>query len=89
MRNFGRMMAVFVLAFAASRALAGPDCGDSAAGFEEWLPDMKQEAITVGVAPVVVDEALDGVTYDADVIAHDVKRFRGERTAAHACDVGL
>ena len=71
MRNLERLMAAAILALFASPALAGPDCGDSAAGFEEWLPDMKQEAVLAGVAPVVVDQVLDSVAYDPDVIAHD------------------
>jgi lytic murein transglycosylase len=71
MRDFERIFAAVVLGLVASPALAGPDCGESAAGFEQWLPDMKQEALMAGVAPVVVDQVLDAVTYDPDVIAHD------------------
>jgi len=63
MRNIERLIAAVAFALGASPALAGPDCGDSAAGFEEWLPDMKNEAVMAGVAPVVVNNVLDGVAY--------------------------
>jgi lytic murein transglycosylase len=70
MRIVGCVLLAF-LALAATPALAGPDCGDNAAGFEQWLPDMKQEAMAAGISPGVVEQALDGVAYDSDVIAHD------------------
>jgi len=83
MAGIKTLMVAAVIALFASPALAGPDCGDSAAGFEEWLPDMKQEAILAGVAPDVVEQALDGVAYDADVIAHDRRQggFNGSVAA--------
>jgi len=64
----------------ATNAFAGPDCGDSAAGFGQWLPDMEREAIAAGLSPNVVDAALSQVAYDADVIAHDRRQgsFQGD-----------
>src|ERR1700722_7604324 len=47
------------------------DCGDSAAGFNEWLTSFKDVAIRDGISPQVVDSALNGVTFDASVAAHD------------------
>src|SRR5579863_9636931 len=47
------------------------DCGDSAAGFGEWLTSFKEVAIRNGISQQVVDSALNGVTFDSSVAAHD------------------
>ena len=47
-----------LMALAAAPAFAGPDCGYNAAGFEQWLPDMKREAMGGGNAPGMVEQAL-------------------------------
>ena len=71
--------AIATLAFGAS-AFAGPQCGDTAAGFDQWLPDMQREAIAAGVARNVAAETLANVAYDPDVIAHDRRQgsFHGD-----------
>jgi membrane-bound lytic murein transglycosylase B len=60
--------AASILSAASARAA---ECGDSAEGFSDWLKSFKQVAISDGVSPEVVDAALNGVTYDASVKAHD------------------
>lgn len=65
-----------LLAFSACAAFAGPDCGETAAGFSGWLQDFKQEAIETGIAPHTIDIALANVAYDPSVISHD--RHQGE-----------
>jgi len=61
-------------------AFAGPECGDTAAGFSEWLPDMEREAMAATVAPNIVQETLGNASYDPDVIAHDRRQgsFHGD-----------
>jgi len=81
LRHFGFVAAACAFLLAGSApALAGPDCGESAAGFDQWLPDMKQEAIEAGIAPNVVESALGDVAYDPDVVAHDRRQssFKGD-----------
>jgi len=52
-------------------AYAAPECGDTGAGFSEWLSAFKNEAINAGISPDTVSLALDNVAYDETVIAHD------------------
>jgi len=64
------------LAIAAAAALGAADaraadCGDSAAGFDEWLQSFKQVAIRNGISQQVVESALSGVKFDPSVAAHD------------------
>ena len=47
------------------------DCGDSAAGFNEWLTSFKQVAVGNGISQQVVDASLNGVAFDPSVAAHD------------------
>ena len=62
------VVALFVFGAGSARAA---DCDDSAEGFNEWLNSFKQVAMSNGVSREVVDAALNGVTYDASVKAHD------------------
>jgi lytic murein transglycosylase len=71
MRIMSFVLAAALAALAAGKAFAGPDCGDNAAGFEQWLPSMKREAMAAGISPGIVEEAFANVAYDPDVIAHD------------------
>jgi len=56
-------------------AAAGPaqaaSCGNDASGFPEWLADYKQQAVASGISPSVASAALDGVTYNQQVIRLD------------------
>src|SRR3984885_6472734 len=58
------------------------DCGDSAAGFNDWLPSFKQVAINNGISQQVVDSALNGVVFDPSVAAHDRGQNFGSNFAA-------
>src|SRR3984957_18643118 len=58
------------------------DCGDSAAGFNEWLTSFKEVAIRNGVSQQVVDSALSGVQFDSSVAAHDRGQNFGSNFAA-------
>ena len=55
--------------------LAGPaaaaTCGNDASGFKAWLEEYKQEAVGLGISTNVVESALNGVTYDPQVIKLD------------------
>jgi lytic murein transglycosylase len=65
---------VFLIVAAAAAGVVSAraaDCGDSAAGFNEWLTSFKEVAIRNGISPQVVDSALNGVQFDASVAAHD------------------
>ncbi|WEK49960.1 MAG: lytic murein transglycosylase [Candidatus Kaistia colombiensis] len=46
-------------------------CGKDPAQFGAWLKDFKAEAVASGISRSVVDQALDGVTYDPRVIKLD------------------
>jgi lytic murein transglycosylase len=71
MRFLKIAIAAGLVTLAATPVLAGPDCGESGIGFNEWLPDMEQEAIASGIPAGIVQEALSSATYDPDVVAHD------------------
>jgi lytic murein transglycosylase len=60
------------------------DCGDSAAGFNEWLTSFKEVAVRNGVSQQVVDSTLNGVTFDPSVAAHDRGQNFGTNSAAFA-----
>ncbi|MGC2786516.1 MAG: lytic murein transglycosylase [Roseiarcus sp.] len=79
--------AMVLIAAAAAIGVASAraaDCGDSADGFNEWLASFKQVAVRNGVSPQVVDSALNGVTFDASVEAHDRGQNFGTNSAAFA-----
>lgn len=44
---------------------------ESPAGFDKWLQSFEQEARGQGIAPQTISVALDGMSYDPSVIAHD------------------
>ncbi|HUG61791.1 MAG TPA: lytic murein transglycosylase [Methylomirabilota bacterium] len=55
----------------AGSTAASAACQASGAGFDAWLAGFKQQAVTAGVAPAVVEAGLSGVTYDASVVKKD------------------
>jgi lytic murein transglycosylase len=70
----GRLRILSILAglLVASQAHA-LTCRDPA-GFDKWLGDVRQEAITQGISPAAVDAGLAGVTFDPGIL----KRDRGQ-----------
>ena len=68
--SLARAGLVAALLFGAAPAFA-QTCGNDAAGFPAWLDGFKQEAAAQGVAPRVIAESLDSVTYDRNTIQHD------------------
>ncbi|MDQ0510396.1 lytic murein transglycosylase [Ancylobacter amanitiformis] len=59
-------------AVAAGPALAqSQPCGNSGAGFNEWLEGFKRQAVAQGVSARTVATALNGITYDANVVGTD------------------
>ena len=80
MRYCGFLAAAIISLSVTGAAHAGPDCGESAAGFDQWLPDMKQQAVQAGVSQDVVATALGQASYDPDVISHDRRQgsFHGD-----------
>ncbi|HEY1780594.1 MAG TPA: lytic murein transglycosylase [Roseiarcus sp.] len=78
-RAFFFIAAVAALGVASARAA---DCGDSAAGFAEWLASFKQVALKNGISQEVVDSALGGVAFDPSVSAHDHAQGFGQNFAA-------
>src|SRR6202044_709878 len=75
-----------IVAAAAARvgSACAADCGDRAAGFDEWLTSFKQVAVKNGVSQQVVDSTLNGVTFDPSVAAHDRGQNFGTNSAAFA-----
>jgi membrane-bound lytic murein transglycosylase B len=87
MRLRGWKSVVFSIVVAATVGVAparAADCGDSAAGFNEWLTSFKEVAIRNGISQQVVDSALSGVTFDPSVAAHDRGQNFGTNSAAFA-----
>src|SRR5580693_9395397 len=78
---------LFSIAAAAALGMASAraaDCGESADGFNEWLASFKKVAVQNGVSEQVVDSALNGVTFDSSVAAHDRGQNFGTNSAAFA-----
>ncbi|MFV0367814.1 MAG: lytic transglycosylase domain-containing protein [Hyphomicrobiaceae bacterium] len=46
-------------------------CGKSGAGFSAWLEDFKGRARAAGISQSAINRALQGVTYDSNVIRRD------------------
>ena len=44
----GFAAAAMLMAVSVAPAFAGPDCGETAAGFSDWLQDFRQEALETG-----------------------------------------
>ena len=61
------------LTLAATLLGAGPASG-SAEPFDQWLAELRSEALASGLSPATVDRALDDVQPDPDVIALDRKQ---------------
>ena len=78
-RSMFAVVAAATIGVASARAA---DCGDSAAGFNEWLASFKEVAIRNGVSPQVADAALNSVTYQPSVSAHDRSQGFGQSFAA-------
>ena len=73
-------MAIFrltlpALAVSAALVLGGAPafaaCSDTAAGFENWLATIKQDALAQGISRQTVESALSGLSYDPKVIKAD------------------
>ena len=65
------LAALFLAGAVAAGPAFGAPCGDTAAGFNDWLEEYKQEAVALGIRPDIVSSALAGVTYDPSVIKLD------------------
>ena len=87
MRRTDLKTLLFAIATAATLGVMSAraaDCGESAAGFNEWLDSFKTVAIRDGVSPQVANAALNGVVYDPSVAAHDRGQGFGQSFAAFA-----
>ena len=77
--------AAFAAALAApfampAAALAQQGCGNSGAGFDQWMAGFKQQAVAQGISPRTVAAALNGLSYDAQVVGTD----RGQKVFAQS-----
>jgi lytic murein transglycosylase len=72
-------------------------CGETAAGFEEWLAGFKRSAAGAGISRSVIDASLSDVTYDESVISHDrgqgvfhqsFAQFSGKRVSSYRVKKG-
>ncbi|NBN65844.1 lytic murein transglycosylase [Pannonibacter tanglangensis] len=72
LRSFVACLSFGVSVSLAGAAVAAPKCGQDANGFSAWLEAFKDEATsTHGLSSFTVRSALDGLTYDAQVIKLD------------------
>ncbi len=72
MRKLGAMLLGGVmLAAGAGMAEAARDCGNTGAGFQQWLARFKQQAVAQGIPRRAVESALGGVQYSNYVIKLD------------------
>src|SRR3984957_6315688 len=78
------MFSAVVAATVGVASARAADCGDSAAGFTEWLTSFKEVAIRNGISQQVVDSSLNGVVFDSSVAAHDRGQNFGTNAAAFA-----
>lgn len=69
MRALFRLTVLLLLTFALPARAAS--CGHSAAGFEAWLDDFKQETAAKGISQKTLDAALADVAYDRAIISRD------------------
>lgn len=54
----------------AAGSVSAATCRDPA-GFEKWLGDIEQEAVSQGISPQAVKQGLSGVTFDQSIIRRD------------------
>lgn len=54
-----------------AKAIPLESCGNTEAGFDGWLASFRKHAAEQGISPRTVSLSLDGVTYDASVVALD------------------
>ena len=59
-----------LILFEAAPAQAGPEC-HGGKSFQAWLGDIKAEARAAGIKPASIEDALQGVNFDASIIRHD------------------
>ncbi len=80
---------ILLFGLTASEALAAR-CGNTSAGFSNWLAGFKRQAASAGISQKVIASALSGVTYDKSVIYLDrhqghfnlsFQKFYGSRAA--------
>ena len=72
MRKLGAfILAGAMLAGVSGAAQAARDCGNTGAGFQQWLARFKQQAVAQGIPRRVVERALGGVQYSNYVIKLD------------------
>ena len=72
MKRAGAFVFVGMMALAlAAPAQAARDCGNTGAGFDQWLAKFKQQAVERGIPRRAVERALRGVTYHPYVIKLD------------------
>lgn len=66
------MIATLALAAAGgSTSAVAASCGNTGAGFSQWLSAYKSHAQAAGISKSTIDRALSGVSYDSRVIRHD------------------
>jgi lytic murein transglycosylase len=97
-----RILGVFGAAMAASVVLTG--AAEAAArcrntgSFERWMEGFKQEAVAQGVSRQAISAALDGVTFDPNIIRRDsgqgvfqqsFAQFAGRMTGGGRYQIGL
>jgi lytic murein transglycosylase len=70
LRNAAAVVLGIALATGASSPAFAAACAGPA-GFDAWLQGFKKQAVAQGIAPQIVSEALDGLSYDPSVIAKD------------------
>ncbi|MBJ3778609.1 lytic murein transglycosylase [Acuticoccus mangrovi] len=72
-----RVIAATLAALTSVGAAAAP-CGNTSAGFANWLAAFKREAVAAGISPRTVETALSGVTYSKRIVGYDrnQKSFR-------------
>ncbi|MGV1906016.1 lytic murein transglycosylase [Agrobacterium cavarae] len=59
------------VAMLAATPLQAAQCGNTSAGFGNWVQSFKQEAASRGVSPAVLDRAFSNVTYNQATIRAD------------------
>jgi lytic murein transglycosylase len=86
---------LILLSAAPANKAAAASC--QTGNFESWLEDFKREAAGQGLSQKAISSALDGLTYDDDVIKHDrgqhvfkqtFEQFSGRMVSAYRLQMG-
>jgi lytic murein transglycosylase len=70
-KQLGRIFAAACISVAMTGVAAANHTCRNSGTFEQWMAGFKQEAAALGISSATISRALDGVTYDPNVVKRD------------------